>query len=250
MLKKSRYANLLIDVVTRLSSARTAEERWSRICDIAGGIGAIGVNAGEFSRTTRQPSWTTYNMDPDWLEEYAGARLHEIDPVLSAVIKGRVPRLIVPGMGIPGVAPDPRKRQFDAGLKRYNYNYCVCLTKVSGDSEKAIALVSDRDPTDLFGSGTQRAFQAVSTVLLDFLVPPNDKDAPAVIGSARGELYGPERDMLSLMAHGMTVAEAADRLNIDPVLAQTLLQQSAEKLGAVDGDQALAMAMARGLLSL
>lgn len=172
MFQKSRFANLLIDTVGRLSDAGTAAARWQEIVAIAGGLGANGVVAAAISRQTRLPVWASYDLEAAWLDEYEEARLHEVDPVLWAQMVGSVPKVLETGTFRMDRSEDPRRIQFNAGARRNSYNYCICLTQRGGALEKNLTLLSDADPTDLFGRGTAQAFQAISSVMIDFLDPP------------------------------------------------------------------------------
>lgn len=250
MLTTSRYGNLLIDTVQRLSAAPTMDARWQEIIGIAGGLGATAVAGGAVSTRTRLPEWSVYEMEAAWLDEYGAARLHEVDPVLWSLMAGGLPAVIdIVNFGR-GRSEDPRRAQFNAGLQRYGYTHCVCALQTQGAREKSLTLVTDTDPSDLFGRGTAQAFRAVSAVMLDFLEPPGDPKALVTRGTGTDRLSGPERDILSLMAQGVALEDIARKLRLSSERVQLFLQNSMSKLGTTDDTQTMARAMARGLLSL
>lgn len=243
---QSRFANLLIDTVSRLAAADTDADRWDRVCDIAGGIGATGANAGEIDLATRQPTWASYNMDAVWLSEYAEAGLHDIDPLLAGAMAGRVPRYMAAPEVQGGLVRDPRRRQFLAGLERHNYHYFCARGLRIGARYRVLVLASDRDPRGLYGPGTGRAYDAVAEVLLSHL-----SGAPqGVLGASPDQLYAAERDALSLMAQGMSLDQVAEKMRISRALLRVHLRQACAKLGVGTPDQAMAMALVQGKLAL
>lgn len=250
MHRTSRYANLLMDVVSRMTAAPTADARWSVISDIVGGLGANGVAGGEVSIETRHPIWSVYNLEQSLLQEYDEARFYEVDPILSALMLGNVPKVMSPRATAHGVIQDARAAQFDAAMARHNYNYCICFTRQTGGVERSMTLTTDADPTDLFGPGTYRAFGAISSVMMSYLERSDDVRRPSIRSWEEDQLSGPERDILSLMAHGLSQDDISARMKVSTQMVQTFLNQSIRKLNASDGDHAMVTAMSRGMLSL
>lgn len=251
---KSRYANLLIDTVDRLSGPLNHMNRLSEIGQIVRDIGGNGVNSGVIDLASRQVIWANFDMEASWLAEYGEGDFHEIDPVLYGAILGRIPRLTASvHLGHMG-RHDPRVGAFQDGLMRRGYNYFSGHGHAHQGLYKVVSVASEGDPNDLFGRGTGRALRAVSAVMLEHLngddFEATDASAHVVPSGFQAALLGPERDFLAYSAHGLRLSEIANRLRVDLPVAQILQAQVCRKLGARDLDQAVAAAMSRGMLEL
>ena len=154
----TRFANLLIDTADALAEAGDADAAWQVINRVGTRLGARSVNAGVFLTGTPTIAWMRSTMNPDWLEEYAGDALHEIDPLLKASMAGEPPRLYDVGFQQQLGPPDSRYRQLHHRMMSYGYRYMLTHNWQHGPENKCLVLGCEDDPTHLFGPGTARAF--------------------------------------------------------------------------------------------
>ncbi|SEK35947.1 DNA-binding transcriptional regulator, CsgD family [Roseivivax marinus] len=245
----TRFARLLIDTADTLSHARNGEVAWLRIEAIVSRIGGEAVNAGAFLPVTRQIAWTRSSMAPEWLEEYAHEELYEIDPLLAAAIAGTPPPFY-------SVRDEDRHatgdlKRLHAGMMRYNYNFMLTQAWRDGDVSTCIAIATRDDPAHLFGPGTQRALSAVAA-MMSLALSPSGPEAPGArtFGTHWRRLTRAEAEVLSRLAEGRTEAQVADDMKLSEAEIMAVLSGARTKMDSSSTDQALALAMARGLLSI
>lgn len=247
---KSRYANLLIDVVSQLASAPSAAAKWAAVRGVASQLGANGLNAGAIDLATRQPIWVRFDIHPDWLDEYTQDGLFKVDPILASAIHGRLPDVFDAKSMVDKVADRESSRQFYAGLIRTKMNYFTCRGQMVDGVYKVVTLPSERDPRDLFGPGTDRALDTVATLMIDALEMPGKAVQQLPWADQDNVFYRPERDVLSLMAHGLSCEDIALRLKMDVSVVHIHLKQACQKLGVANYGQAVAKALSYAIISL
>jgi len=247
----TRYANLLIDTADRLARARTAEEAWSGVNAVAHNLHANAVNVGMFLAGTDSIAWMRSSMTADWLDEYAGCALFEIDPLLKAAMAGHPPPCYDVGRHYMRLAADPRQRQLHGSMLGHGYRYMLSHRWTQGTENKCLVLSCEDDPTDLFGPGTARAFRAVSAMLSYSLHAPGaDNPETRVFGVDWQALSPQEVDVLSFLALGMTENDIAGKSGLDLEGVLRSIAGAGVKMRAGTRDQTLALAMMRGLLPL
>lgn len=246
----TRFANLLIDSADLLAEARTAEETWAATVRIGRRIGALEVNCGAIMRDTRDLAWLRSSMDARWLDHYHEAKFFEVDPILAACKSG-VPRQFVDVSRKLAAGDVPRGRAMLSTMLEFDYRYILTQSWAQGEVERTIVLACDSDPADLYGPGTARAFAAVSAMLCDAVAPPGEALAQEwVCGSPWAQLNARERDVLGFLAHGLAVHEVAARFVMTWEETAHHLSNACRKLGVSTAEQALSLAMARGILTL
>lgn len=246
----TRFANLMIDTADGLASAKTSEDAWNVIVKTGQRIGAKAVNGGAFISASRQIAWARSSMERTWLDEYSEAELYRVDPIINGIQRGAIPRYMSAGTPPEHLRDDPATCQMHDGLARLGYHHFITHHWAEGPMEKVLVLGCERDPSHLFGPGTGRALRAVSAMLSTRFHAPQDNNAVEVFGGTAIKLTPTEQDVLSLLAHGLSHEQLARRLNLDMEAVQMTLREICRKMGTPSSEQALALAMARELLSL
>jgi DNA-binding NarL/FixJ family response regulator len=82
-------------------------------------------------------------------------------------------------------------------------------------------------------------------LIAEFAARPNPREPPAAVA----ELTEREREILRLVARGLTNAEIAGRLVISPLTAKTHVSHILRKLGCRDRAQLVTLAFETGLVS-
>ncbi|MBE9637947.1 helix-turn-helix transcriptional regulator [Salipiger mangrovisoli] len=246
----TRYAKLLIDTADTLAEARTPQEKWDAAVTIGRRIGAKDVNCGAIMRDTRELAWLRSSMDIRWLRQYHQARFYEIDAVLAGC-KAGTPHQFLDVRNQLTSATGARRRDMYRCLIDFDYRYFIVQTWGFGATERSIVLGCENDPLDLYGPGTDRAFRAVSAMMSDAILPPGDQATQEwVCESPWTHLSARERDVLSYLALGLELHELAERFTMTEKEVAWTLRSACRTLGVAAPEQALSLAMARGLIAL
>lgn len=247
----TRFANLLIDTADKLAEARDGDAAWDAISTVATRLRATAVNAGVFVTGTGSIAWMRSTMNPLWLEEYAGDALHEVDPLLKASMAGEPPRIYDVEFQQRLGLPDSRYRQLHGSMMGYGYRYMLTHSWQHGPENKCLVLSCEDDPTHLFGPGTARAFSAVASMLSCRMEPPGAGTSEARAFGTSWQMLDPrEAEILSRLAQGMTEDDIAERVGLSEADVLRVIASAAGKMRAGSRDEALALAVLRGLLTL
>ncbi|SFS15154.1 helix-turn-helix transcriptional regulator [Yoonia litorea] len=247
----TRYANLLIDVADALASGQTSEDAWWTANRIARQLGANALNAGAFSVAGQNIQWMRSTMDPLWLEEYADQAMFEVDSVLASAMAGRAPAHFDVQLQDRHRDGEPRSGALFSGMMTYDYRFIIAHSWFHDDTGVCLALSCKDDPQDMFGLGTARAFSVVSAMMAERITAPGAEVFEAWAYSSNWQMLNvAERDILAFMANGMTVSEVADEVLLTEFETHRLIHQARLKMKAKTTEQALALAIQRGLVTL
>lgn len=246
----TRYADLLMDTVSRLAEAEGPDQTWEAAAFVANKIGARALTCGAVMRDSRNVAWVRSSMNSGFLEIFSEAKLYEVDPIQAGAIAGRVARTIDVAAALRS-EEDPRARDLYALALEHGFRHYLNHTWVEDTSEQTFALACDGDPSELFGRGTARAFGAISAVLSMAMRAPGvvyleDRafDAPW------SRLSNPERDVLCYLWQGLDREQIADRLLRPLSEVNLLLSAACQRLGTQRPEQALSLLLVRGGLCL
>src|SRR5262249_47258986 len=114
-------------------------------------------------------------------------------------------------------------------------------------------LVKDTEPADLLkaihvvaGGDALLSPGVTRRLIAEYAASP--REAPRTRGDVFGELTEREREVVALVAHGLTNHEIAERLVISPATAKTHVSRALTKLGARDRAQLVVAAYQSGLV--
>ncbi|NDV98803.1 hypothetical protein [Salipiger sp. PrR002] len=246
----TRYADLVMETAARLAEANTPRETWEAAVSIGNKIGARAMTCGAVMRDSRGVAWVRTSMEQRFLEPFTAERLYEVDPIQSAAIAGRVPRYMNLAERLP-LQTDPRARDLHELALAHGYCHYVNHTWVEGAAEHTFALACDRHPSELFGSGTEKAFRAVSAMLSAAMRTPGLNDlGDRAFGAPWSRLSSAERDVLSYLGQGLHPEQIADHLARPVSQVQRLLERACRRLGTPSPEQAMSLMLVRGGLVL
>ncbi|MBR9894676.1 hypothetical protein GYB14_23645 [bacterium] len=246
----TRYADLLMDTVSRLAEAEGPDQTWDAAAGVANRIGARALTCGAVMRDSRHVAWVRSSMDASFLEAFSDARLYEVDPIQAGAIAGRVaPRIDV--AAALRTETDPRARDLYAMLLEHGFRHYLNHTWIEEASEQTFALACDAHPAELFGRGTERAFSAVSAILSMAMRSPGLVYAEdRAFDAPWSRLSDPERDVLCYLGQGLNSEQIADRLLRPQSEVSLLLDRACRRLGTQRPEQALSLVLVRGGLCL
>lgn len=237
-------------ITDSLSRADGPEDSWNAIVAAAQSLGAVAVNGGGIHPESRTIHWGVSSMAPDWLQEYTENRYHEVDPLLWGMRVQRLPELHSAGAALPGMPQDPRLPEMRAGLLRHGYHWFWAHLWREGPYEKMISIATTEDLREHFGPDAAILIRMVSALMAARLTPPDT--APPLYGDATGyaALSPREKDALRGLAEGLDNVRLAERMGVAEVTVRMHLRNARRKMGAGSREQALALALARGALTL
>ena len=250
---KSLQADMLTDATLRLAEARTGDAAWEAILRMAADIGANAVNGVGFLSESKVPVWARSSMEPAWLQEYQGAALHEVDPLVIGVGTDTLPSLLKTGRLLPCQTPDPpRDGHLHEGLRRHRYGWFISnMLMDGGPVGRFLTMSFEGDPRHALGGGASvDGLAALTSLFTVHLTPSDSADFADVFGVRYGALSPREKDVLALLAHGLHNEAIADRLGVAEVTVRMHLRHARTRMGARSREQTLALALLRGQLSL
>jgi DNA-binding CsgD family transcriptional regulator len=239
----------LIDAADALSGAPDGDARWEAANSLASALGASAIVVTGYAEGSYLPDWARSSMSSDWRRDYWNEGLFRTDPLLQGRMLGAVPEVVraevvadsreVP----PGVAAWGRLL-FDAG-------YATLMPRVfpdaTGPCQTAVTILSQADAADLPDRTTLSALLAL---IAAHIGPPEPGDTAGAVSAECQVLTDRERDVLCLLAQGLTTGRIAERLGLAEVTVHKHFRTAREKMGAATREQTLALAMVRGQLAL
>ncbi|MEM9229038.1 MAG: LuxR family transcriptional regulator [Pseudomonadota bacterium] len=181
--------------------------------------------------------------DKDWVEHYINQQYFRVDPVVTEALRSSSPINWNQLDWSPSAARTLLGEASDNGVG--NQGYSIPIRGVGG--QMALFSVTSFDSEaawDRFGDEHLR-----NLILVGHYI---HQHTSKIMGNDRLEdeahLSPRERDVLMLLSHGSSRAEAAEKLRISQHTLRDYLDAAREKLGAQNTTHAVATAMVRGLL--
>lgn len=240
--------NFIIDTVEALANAHTPEEKWQTAVSRSAQIGLDHILVAKLNCTTKEVSWINTNMPEPWMEEYIHENYLLIDPLVAG-LAGRSGTLIMEsGRLYKSDTSCSKTYAFNHGLKEHSLNTLKCTRFEGAD-----------------GFGTNVTLCSPQDVQATFAASPVDLDIySALLATAIGEpvksasnqmlksrfISQRQREVLSLLAEGHQTARIAEILGVTEAAINKHFAAARRNLGAATREQALAIALQKGLLDL
>ncbi|WP_201742140.1 helix-turn-helix transcriptional regulator [Mangrovicoccus ximenensis] len=240
-------ANDLIDIADMLGAAGSAEAGWLASRRAAERLGFAAVNAAGIFSGTGEIAWVRHGMRAGWVEAYCGQRMHEVDPAVAWAVSDRMEGRF----SAADVRSAPAGRRADEMadlLEDHAYRHLLCRKWAEGSVTKAVLLCTEAPPELSLRPETLAILPAVSAMMAVRIGAP--QDCAGALGVEYRHLSGRERDVLGFLAAGLDNQQIAERLGLAEVTVRMHMAKARRKMGAATREQALALAMARGMLAL
>lgn len=251
---KTKNANYLIDVINSLAEPDIDDSRWVRAIEFAQDLGASALGMSSISIGSDIPSWFRSSMREGFIKDYIQQDLVRHDPFVphfkvsnsplvfsssdAGVRTGQTRGVIahkrrlldhsygqIIGVGSAGATP---------GVRR-GVNFCFDLGQDWHEADQSYFM----EHAKIFAAVVNAYVEAPSTFNL-----------PGVILPRIPELTDRERDILSYLAQGFKNDRIAERTGLAEVTVRKHMTAARYKLGASTREQALALAMKFGLISV
>ncbi len=234
---------MLESFIDQLQRVGTHSDLDGVILSLSNELNAEHVVYHSVSSKGEQYAVTTY--ETEWVDQYLGNDYARIDPVVQACLRRFNPvdwkRLNWAGKATQNFMHEA----IDAGVG--NQGFSIPIRGPSG--QFALFTVSAREDDVLWEKYTQDYSR--SLILASHYV--NQKALELELGSDQDEIVSlspRETDALTLLALGMSRAQAANSLSISEHTLRVYIESARFKLAAMNTTHAVARAMNQGLLSL
>lgn len=239
--------------VIDMTEAASEGRAWECFVEIFKDLGVTAANLAHFPSDDYWPDWFRSSMPTKLLDDFRDADLWEHDPFTR-----RRTRLSRSVRYVHNQPPYPWKSLTepeltacqlvaDGGFTRAHVHRCP---DPSGIGERFVALWSDADHFGVLdGLGLTRSW-TFAALLSAFVPPPTPYDDAGLLAVGYEMLSPREAEALALMSHGLRNADIAQHMGIAEVTVRMHLNSARHKMGAATREQALVLAMSRGLLPL
>lgn len=247
--------NLLIDMIDSIGESASPSETWDVINGLFEAAGSPFLGLGELDQSNGEFSFAQSSMRRDWVDRWVDRDYLRVDPHVPR--RGVAPRNLRRVVTLAsdrerfGPDSDPLARGYHEELVEAGYGGVVSVPCPVGNTTR-VRLVA-------FGAGVgDEAFmhsdRLRSLILFAPFVAlhaaPLDASHDHSILNTRARLSTREKDVLCLLANGLMNARIADRLGITEPTVRKHICSARRKLGSATREQAVAMALSRGLISI
>nr|WP_253948979.1 LuxR C-terminal-related transcriptional regulator [Mangrovicoccus sp. HB161399] len=229
------------------AEAATGEAGWLATQRAAERLGLAAVNAAGVFTRSGEPVWIRYGMQADWVESYTSGRMYEVDPVIGWIASDSLSGQFCCA-DVRAAAPRRQAAEMADLLEDYRYRHLLGRKWVEGPITKTVLFCTEDPAEAVLPPETLAILPAVSAMMAGRLNAP--QDCAGFLGMAYRPLSGREKDVLSYLAAGLDNNQIAARLGLAEVTVRMHMSRARKKMGAATREQALALAMARGMLDL
>lgn len=244
--------NFLIDAFTAMQNCKTEDESWASIHRILNQIGASHLVAGKIAKKDESILWVRTSMKDSWMEEYLDRQYYNADAIImQGLMQSTAVNIICGDMLVPHENHNALQRECNLGLKGAGYGELRAQTFTSDDCESSkVSTICFDDHKDILDGINDVHVGQVQSLMSVFLDIPSSSKTPGLIKFGAHALSPRERDVLAYLSQGMMTAKIAERLGLADVTVNKHFNSAKKLLGAATREQALAIAMASGAISL
>ncbi|MGF1554540.1 MAG: LuxR C-terminal-related transcriptional regulator [Paracoccaceae bacterium] len=245
----------LIDLADGLAANDPRERLWARGLSFMDYFGADWISV--LRATTEAPTRVTVDTSVDraMMDQYVGDGIYKFDPWQTLCSTSPDPvRLTTDTARGADVERDTSAvdARFVAFMEGFGVRHAVLVPYAAGAQLGSVVLIARSRESMLQLGSPQLALEA--HVAAHLLAAHLDVDLAASAGLARyeteGGLSSRERETLQWLGSGLRTDRIAEKMGIAPVTVNAHLASARAKLGARTREQALALALARRLISL
>ncbi len=246
-------ANFFIDAIDRFRQGECDNTRWDIAQDLVAGIGGTALNLGLIDTETSIPVWMRSTMSDEWLQSYVSDGHYLVDPFLPH-LKNSMQMIEAKGGALSrSEAGSDALIGLNWGLKDAGYAYLAGLP-FAGDAanqKRMITFVADEDPDEFSGQEFRSQLNCLSTVIAAFIGAPVEGDGAGerTLRFRSDILSERESQALRMLALGNKNTMIAWEMEVAEITVRKYFMSVRRKLGAKTREQAVAIAVQRGLIS-
>ena len=250
-------SSLLFDTVNRLGRVENAGDRWAVCLAIARELGADALNVARFQGDNPSPQWiriSTHELaSPEGLKAYVENDFMSVDPVLVARATGALKEVDVVSLEENIAKKDLTEKELACHKLLLQNGQSIFLTfrifdKTIEEETLVVFACSPKGLQILEGVGEEQ-LEIIANLFSFYIGPPTPTQPGGKVPLLYDFLTQQEKKVLSCLARGLQNAEVAYRLNISEATVRLHTIGARKKMNATTRTQAVALALARGLLT-
>ena len=247
--------NRIADLLALLSSTSDSDEIWKRTVAFCRSLGLKDVNLAEFPTSDYYPLWARLSMaEHADHEEYIQGGFIDVDPILHARADGSLGDAM--RMDLHRTNPVPFDLKKSAELKDmiirggYDETVIVRATGAKPGLDRTVVLITGYQTAPAVHALGEPQISTLANLISAFNMPPTPDAPTGHFASLYEFLSEREHDILCYLANGLTNDQIAHRTGLAEVTVRFHIANARKKMRARTREQAVALAIARGLLRL
>jgi DNA-binding CsgD family transcriptional regulator len=224
------------------------EDNWRIVQNIVHNIGGNAVNVGGTTLSGDQPSWGRSSMSDAWLEKYETQKYHFVDPFIAALID-RLPEAMT-DCGVLGRSDPAYELNHDLKAHGYGSLYASTSGSLSSGYRAMVVFCSEHRLAEVDASIGFNRLKIIHAIIAANMPTQLDGEVSGRINIRRTSLTAKEYDVLNWLACGLRNDQIAFNGSIAEVTVRKHLLSIRKKLGATTREQAIAIAVRDGWITL
>lgn len=242
------FETALADINRRFQDTSNPLDSWEIAQGVAHDIGGTAINVGGTNSEGDQPGWGRSSMSGDWLERYEDKKYHLVDPFIAALIAGKSEVLTECGT----LDPSDPAYELNHDLKSYGYGslYGTIFGSTHSGYRSIVVFCSDKSIAEVQKEIGLPQLAIIHGLIAAHMPRPNAGDETGQFVVRTDPLSSREADVLKWLACGLRNDQIALKAGIAEVTVRKHLLSARIKLRATTREQAVAIAIRDGWISL
>lgn len=239
------YKDFITEAFNSFTPTDSAKTRWETANRLVREIGGNALNIGYLELSTNRPLWMLSSMSDEWLQKYTEEKLYEIDPFIPHLMTTNKP-----------FALDTSKIDKSQPLNEmllaagYRFLYGMPFNGVRANERQVVTYCSDLAHDGQGMTAHLARIRMLAAVLITQFSAADHRDADTVEHFGRKQLTPREKQALTWLAHGWRNDRIGAEMGISEVMVRKHLLSARTKLGASTREQALGIALHRGMIEI
>jgi len=244
--------NLFIDMFDGFRAAHSFNDRWVFADNFAKRLGASALNIAELNESSGEAAWLASSMSQDWMSHYIENAYYNADIVIDTGLKHYGVRAFNSQKTVDELASDIPYAIVNRDLLEFGIKGFVGGMEAATKQGNRIgtSLVYSENDFDTLSLDIIEKVSRFSSVVSTLIGTPEDTSRDDVFFLSRPSLTPREKDVLCLLANGHLYSRIAERLGIAEITVRTHVQSARNKLKASTREQAIAIAVRDGHISI
>jgi DNA-binding CsgD family transcriptional regulator len=248
------YAELYLQTLSRLREAAKNGTCWETSLVIAREMGADALNAAMFKGRALEPVWIRISThEKGGLARYVENDFMSVDPVLVARAQNKLKDIDHVSLkeNIASGQLSTKELACHKHLLRYGQSDFVTfrIRKAESQDEMLVVFACNEEKATWMVARSEE-ISVVANLFAMFIAPPTPNEPTGKVPLLYEFITKRERQILQHVAQGHQNAEIAYRLGITDVTVRMHSASARRKMNATTRAQAVALALARGLITL
>lgn len=242
------FENIVSAFNERFKVGGTEEDSWLIAQSIVRDVGGSALNIGGTNIAGDQPSWGRSSMSDAWLKRYETKNYHLVDPFIAALV-GRLPEVMT-DCGVLQQSDPAYELNHDLNAYGYGSLYASTSGSLSSGYREIVVFCSEHSLADVDASIGFKRLKVIHAIIAANMPTQLNGEFRGRIKVREASLTAKECDILCWLACGLRNDQIAFNGNIAEVTVRKHLLSIRKKLGAMTREQAIAIAVRDGWITL